>query len=199
MVKNCSIPNCKGRFYRVYKKKKTVGEKTFTIKEKGEEIPFHRFPVNKERRELWIRACMKYGCLPDNLNAARICGRHFKSGKQVDITGHLSYIPTIFNDYDAENRKENNPSIDRYNRLFKRRHQKFLENQNAIGNESIIDAKTSDKNDSSDNQLSENEISDNEPSVNEISDDEISNSSNETTDHENDLEPLLEDPLLSEN
>ncbi|XP_066910622.1 uncharacterized protein [Clytia hemisphaerica] len=206
MVKNCSIPNCKKRFYRVHKRKKTVGEKTFTIKEKGEEIPFHRFPANKERRELWVRACMKNGSLPDNLNAARICGRHFKSGKQVDISGHPSYVPTIFNDYDDEENNTNTSSVDRYNRLFQRRRQKFLENQNAISDESTINTKTSDKSDSSDIELSENNLSEHELSEHELSenefseiaDSETSNSSNETIDHENDLEPLLEDLSLTE-
>ncbi|XP_066930915.1 uncharacterized protein [Clytia hemisphaerica] len=216
MVKNCSIPNCKKRFYRVYKRKKTVGEKTFSIKEKGEEIPFHRFPANKERRELWVRACMKNGSLPDNLNAARICGRHFKSGKQVDISGHPSYVPTIFKDYDNEQNNTNTSSVDRYNRLFQRRRQKFLENQNTINDESTINTKTSDKSDSSDVELSENNLSEHELSEHELSEHELSehelsenefseiagsetsNSSNETIDHENDLEPLLEDLSLTE-
>ena len=129
MVKNCSIPNCKKRFYRFYKKKKTVGKKTITIKEKEQKITFHRFPANKERREQWIKACLKHNSLPGNLDAARICGRHFQTGKQVDLPGHPSYVPTIFEKYDDVNNKESNQkNIDRYNRLFKRRHQKFLEN-----------------------------------------------------------------------
>ena len=70
---------------------------TFTLKEKEKEITFHRFPANKDRRELWVKACVKHNYyLSGNLHAARICGRHFNSGKQVDHSGHQDNVPMIF-------------------------------------------------------------------------------------------------------
>ena len=53
MVKNCSISNCKKKEFIAFTKKKKVGEKRFTLKEKEEEITFHHFPANKNEGNYW--------------------------------------------------------------------------------------------------------------------------------------------------
>lgn len=48
-------------------------------------IPFHRFPLDRERRQRWITAVKRDNWTPSE--HSRLCGAHFVSGKfcTVDV------------------------------------------------------------------------------------------------------------------
>lgn len=85
MVNGCSVVGCKF----VYSRRKKLGK---------EGISIHRFPLEKTRREAWIRAVGKENWQPTSASA--ICSQHF-APEDMDLTGQTrrlrqGAVPTIF-------------------------------------------------------------------------------------------------------
>lgn len=72
------------------------------------------FPVNEERRNLWIRAISRDRWQPKAHD--RICGKHFVSGRPSKDPSSIDYVPSVFSDGKI---RSNVPKFDA-NREFRR-------------------------------------------------------------------------------
>ena len=77
MVKSCCAPGCKNRSTA------------------NSSIKFHRFPVDKDRRALWIAAVRRVHWQPTEHSV--LCSAHFVSGSKSNDPLSPDYVPTLFN------------------------------------------------------------------------------------------------------
>ena len=85
-------------------------------KKKG--VKLYRFPIDPERRSLWIQAIKREKWQPNE--HSRICGRHFISGQPSRFRNDPDFVPSIFV-FSKTKEKENASRVARYQRLIKRR------------------------------------------------------------------------------
>ena len=62
----------------------------------GSGIGFFVFPVNNERRKLWVRAISRDQWQPKATD--RICGQHFVSGRPSKDPENIDHVPMVFKD-----------------------------------------------------------------------------------------------------
>jgi hypothetical protein len=62
----------------------------------GSGIGFFVFPVDKARKDKWVRAVSRQNWQPTA--STRICGEHFVSGKPSRDPNSVDYVPTLFKD-----------------------------------------------------------------------------------------------------
>jgi hypothetical protein len=85
-------------------------------KKKG--VKLYRFPMDPERRSLWIQAIKREKWQPTE--HSRICGRHFISGRPSRFRNDPDFVPSIFV-FSKTKEKANASRVARYQRLIKRR------------------------------------------------------------------------------
>ena len=85
MVKSCCAPGCRNRCTS------------------DSSLKFHRFPVNKERRALWIAAVRREQWKPTEHSV--LCSAHFASGSKSNNPLSPDYVPTLFSHSSTDERR----------------------------------------------------------------------------------------------
>ena len=101
MVKSCCAPGCKNRSTT------------------NSSIKFHRFPVDKERRALWIAAVRREHWQPTEHSV--LCSAHFVSGSKSNDPLSPDYVPTLFHHSTARDRGRAEQSLASYTRRVESR------------------------------------------------------------------------------
>lgn len=111
--------------------------KTWQGKENG--VGFYRFPVVskrsknqelnallEERKLAWVKAIYRKNFTPRMIKNARVCSKHFISGKSATAKDKLNpdWVPSVNLGYENQRSSHTKNKVKRYNRTLKRQQQK---------------------------------------------------------------------------
>ena len=106
MPDSCCVPNCTTR------------------KKAGDGISFYRIPSKELRpklRERWLQAIPRENWSEELIKNAKICSKHFLSGKKSKDPSNPDFIPSVFCNSKASASRSVEQKFKRYERFLQRR------------------------------------------------------------------------------